>query len=237
MKKDISSFRLDGKNALVNGDSAAALAAGRALEGAGARVFFRGCWNRPEFGAEKIFPGDLSTREDADSWIRNFRGENGELDILVNAPETANRQAAELIAPEDWRIRVRQPLREVFFACQSGGAAMLARSSGVILNITSVAGSLGIAGTLTHSAWCGAVDQLTRTLGVEWAARGVRVNGIAPWPAGLSDAAGSGSPPRIPCGETPGPDAIGGAAVYLASDTASMVTGQILNVDGGYSQQ
>jgi gluconate 5-dehydrogenase len=118
---------------------------------------------------------------------------------------------------------------------------MVARRRGRIVNIASIAGEIGLAGTIAYSASKGGVVQLTRALAVEWAPHQVRVNAIAPsW---FSTEIGElihrepeyekRAMQRVPAGRMGRPDELVGAALYLASEASSMVTGHILAVDGG----
>jgi len=162
---------------------------------------------------------------------------HGRVDVLINAWEPFRSQEATEISPEDWKSLVRDPIKSAFFSCQTFGGIMLRQGSGSIINLSSVAGSLGFTRTLAFSTCKGAMDQLTRTLGAEWGSRGVRVNGIAGWSDALRTLKVRAWEKRIPTGTMTSYSDLAGAAVYLASQASRGVTGQILFVDGGYSAQ
>jgi NAD(P)-dependent dehydrogenase (short-subunit alcohol dehydrogenase family) len=118
---------------------------------------------------------------------------------------------------------------------------MVERRRGRIVNIASIAGEIGLPGTIAYCAAKGGVVMLTRALAVEWAAAGVRVNAIAPsWFAtdiGNLIHAEPGYEARVmrrvPMGRMGQPDELIGAVIYLASDASAMVSGHVLAVDGG----
>jgi NAD(P)-dependent dehydrogenase (short-subunit alcohol dehydrogenase family) len=139
-------------------------------------------------------------------------------------------------------------LKGTFLCCQAVGVVMLGQKSGNIINIVSVGGMVAVGrGTAAYGASKGGVVMLIRELAVEWASRGVRVNGIAPCQfrtpmleAVLSDPQYNPDQlmqtwiTNIPLGRIGEMEEIVGPAIFLASDAASMVTGHILAVDGGY---
>lgn len=204
-------------------------------------------------GYETNVCASQSVQQLADAVISDF----GKIDILVNAFGITKRSAAEDFPEETWDSIIDTNMKGTFLCCQAVGRYMLKQCSGSIINLSSIAGSAGLKGTVAYCASKGGVDQLTRTLGVEWAKRGVRVNAIAPsWfetEMGLLVEKvdqlylGTHIPEkselinetigRVPIGRYGNADEIAGAALFLASAASSMVTGHILAVDGGFLAQ
>ncbi len=165
----------------------------------------------------------------------------GPLEGLVNAAGITRRAAAAEFPPADWERVLAVNLTGTFRCCQAVGARMIERRRGKIVNIASIAGQIGLPGTIAYIASKGGVIALTRGLAVEWAPYQVQVNAIAPsW---FQTAMGSliDLEPayrervlrRVPLGRMGQPDELVGAAIFLLSDAASMVTGHLLAVDGG----
>ena len=166
----------------------------------------------------------------------------GQLDVLLNAAGTAIRRPAEEVIEEQFERQVNVNLRGTYFACQAAGRHMLERGTGSIINIGSLTTSFGLPLRSVYAATKGAVGQLTKTLAVEWAARGVRVNCIAPgWILTPLTQALHDDPKqsdwivgRTPMGRWGRPEDLQGVAVYLASEASAFMTGQTLYVDGGF---
>ncbi len=176
-------------------------------------------------------------RNDALALVEKAVHFHGRIDILVNAVENFFWKPTTDITPQEWNKSVTLQLKAVFWMCQAAGKHMLPRGSGSIINLSSLAGSLGFSDCLPFAASKGGVDQITRTLGVEWIKRGVRVNAIAIWSDGLRHTPDPSWLRRTPLGRLPEPDELGTTVVYLASPASSVIAGQILKIDGGYSAQ
>jgi NAD(P)-dependent dehydrogenase (short-subunit alcohol dehydrogenase family) len=169
----------------------------------------------------------------------------GGLHVLVNNAGTDFIQPAESYRVEDWDAILDVNLGGYFHCAQLAARHMLDNGGGSIVMNSSIASTVGIHGLLGYAAAKGAVNQLVRTMAVEWAQRGVRVNAIAPgYMENIMSTAGEEHARTekqeqvitfTPMGRRGHPDELGGPVVFLASDAASYVTGQILYVDGGYT--
>lgn len=237
-------FDLTDKIALVMGCGETGLAIAQALSSAGATIVL----SDPDSELLKNSAVQLRAaadtvdyfvegRNDALDLAAKVIGAHGQIDILVNAVEDFFWKPTTEITPSEWDKSVNLQLKAVFWMCQAVGKHMLQRGSGSIINLSSLAGSLGFSDCLSFAASKGGVDQITRTLGVEWIKRGVRVNSIAIWSDGLRQKPDPAWLRRTPLGRLPEPGEIGATAVYLASPASAVVTGQILKIDGGYSAQ
>jgi NAD(P)-dependent dehydrogenase (short-subunit alcohol dehydrogenase family) len=169
-------------------------------------------------------------------------GAFGKVDILINSAGTLKR-APTLDFPEiEWSQILDTNLTGVLRACQIFGRHMLERKYGRIINIASLSSFLALYETAAYGASKAAVQQLTKSLAVEWAASGVCVNAIAPGvfltainkPMLESTPRGQELLLRTPMRRFGQVEEVVGAAIFLASDAAGFVTGTTLAVDGGF---
>jgi NAD(P)-dependent dehydrogenase (short-subunit alcohol dehydrogenase family) len=247
-------FDLDGQVALVTGASrgigrdlvlalahagAKVVAAARSVEDAGSVVEEA----RESGGSTEAVELDLTDRSSIDRAVDHTVKANGRLDILVNNAGLGTNHDALDATEEEWDELFAVNVRGLFFACQSAGRHMVERRYGRIINLSSQAGLVGIPRHAAYSASKGAVIALTRVLALEWAPFGVTVNSVAPTfirtpgtaerldqPEFLADVL-----ERIPVGRVGTTTDVAGAVIYLASPTASLVTGTVLIVDGGWT--
>jgi NAD(P)-dependent dehydrogenase (short-subunit alcohol dehydrogenase family) len=166
----------------------------------------------------------------------------GQVDILVNCAGKIKRAPTLTFPEEEWRDIIDTNLTGTLRACQVFGAAMLEHGYGRIINIASLNSFVALSEVAAYAASKAALASLTRSLAVEWSKKGVLVNAIAPGVfrtalnADLLDNTPRGKEllMRTPMGRFGKTEEVVGAAVYLASDAASFVTGQVLVVDGGF---
>ena len=191
------------------------------------------------------FEGDVTSDDDVQRALADVAKEWGRLDILVNNAGFGTMVDAVDLPVEEFR-RVYEVHVLGAFTCSKAAFPLLAERGGSIINIASVAGQRALSPG-GHAHYCsakGAVILLTQSLAVEWVQHGIRVNAIAPGfmlaeplrALREADAARwDGWMSRIPMGRPGDPEELAGAAVYLASDASSYVTGSVLVVDGGFT--
>ncbi len=253
-------FSLNGKSALVIGasnplgravavalaEAGAAVAVATTTRSQRGEVAVNSCaneiWalNRRGF-AQAI---DAADESDVEALAERTVSELGRLDVLVNAQDLKFAAPLSEISLVEWRRVMDVNLTGVYLACRSAGTRMLAQGSGRVINVSSVLGERGMANGSAYCAAQAGVLNLTRALALEWArlpdgqARsGITVNAIgAGWIEGfgLLDQAERQQLERyLPYKRLAQPEEIAGAAVYLASDAADYLTGQVVWIEGG----
>jgi len=164
------------------------------------------------------------------------------VDILVNSAGRIKRGPTMDSSESDWHEILDTNLMGVLRACQVFGRHMLQKGYGRIINITSLNAFVALHEVAAYAASKAAVQSLTRSLAIEWAGRGVRVNAIAPgvFPTALNSellqgtARGQELLMRTPMKRFGSAEEVVGAAILLASDAASFMTGSVVIIDGGF---
>ena len=185
---------------------------------------------------------DVGNETETNEGIRAFLAQAGRWDILVNTVGQRRREPLDRLPPHALRELLEVNLVGAWNLCRQAAPVMQAQGTGSIINITSIAGPIARAGDAAYTTSKGALEAMTRALAAELGPHGVRINAIAPGyfatetnapmveDAGVADWLTR----RTSLGRWGQAPEIAGAAVFLASDAASYVTGQVLAVDGGY---
>lgn len=250
-----SGFPLEGKVAIVTGGSRGigrSIALGFAEAGADVVIASRTvadlertveevkCRGRRALGA----PTDVSRSADIAALVNCTLEAFGRIDVLVNNAGISPVYSRALkLSEEDWNRILAVNLTGAFLACQAVGRVMTEQRAGKIINIASVGATSGLPRFIAYCAAKGGLMQVTRVLAQEWAEHNVQVNAIAPGYVDTDMTSGLQDNPRLldriisrtPMRRLGKPDEILGAALLLAGEASSYITGHILYVDGGWS--
>lgn len=187
--------------------------------------------------------GDVSEPAFVERMMQDIDQHFGRIDVLINNAGIRFRKAFLEITLEEWNRVQQVNAGSVFLLCQAAGRVMLAQGSGKIVNMASVVGTLGLPELVGYAASKGAIISLTKALALEWAEAGINVNAIAPGFCETSfteafkkkEALYQFTLDRTPMKRWGSGEEVANACLYMASTLSDYVTGEILNVDGGWS--
>jgi 3-oxoacyl-[acyl-carrier protein] reductase len=238
---------LTGKVALVTGSTRGiGRAIAEALAAAGARVAVVGRdLPRAEAAATEIghgakgFACDVSDTAAVSALVTDVETSFGAIDILVNNAGLTKDNLIMRLKDEDWDTVIDANLRGAFASIRAASRGMMKRRSGRIINISSVVGVIGNRGQANYAASKAGLIGLTKSVAKELASRNILCNAVAPgfiatdMTAALGDEQRQALERQIPLERLGSPADIASAVVFLASDHAAYITGQVLVVDGG----
>jgi NAD(P)-dependent dehydrogenase (short-subunit alcohol dehydrogenase family) len=187
-----------------------------------------------------VLPGDVTKKADCERIVQEVIRTFGRLDILINNAGINRDAMAAKMTEEQWDAVLSVNLKGTFLCAQAALPGMRERAWGRVVNTSSI-GALGNIGQANYAASKAGVIGLTKTLALEYAKYGVTVNAIAPGPvmtamlAGVPEAIRERIIAQVPVGRIASPDEIAGVHVFLASEDAAFITGQVIFADGGMS--
>ncbi len=189
---------------------------------------------------------DVADHDQVEAAVATTVEQLGDIHILFSNAGIGDRAPAEEMTPQQWQRVLDINLSGAWYFDQAVGRHMIERGiQGSIINMSSITSLVGITtGNANYAATKGALNALTRTLAIEWAPHGIRVNAIAPThvKTALIEQKMRDDPElaafflgNIPLGRMGEPEDVAGAAIYLASDAGALVNGHVLVVDGGHT--
>jgi 3-oxoacyl-[acyl-carrier protein] reductase len=190
-------------------------------------------------GEAEVHPCDVTNSEAVTQLIEGLAEKWGGIDIVVNNAGITKDTLIPLMSDEDWDNVIATNLRSVFLFTRAASKVMMRKRSGRIINISSVSGLMGNPGQANYSASKAGVIGLTRTVAQELAKRNVTVNAICPGfiASEMTQAMGAALDEfvktRIPAKRLGEADEVADAVLYLASDSAAYITGEVITIDGG----
>jgi NAD(P)-dependent dehydrogenase (short-subunit alcohol dehydrogenase family) len=248
-------FRLDGKVALVTGGSRGlGFVIAEALSSAGAQVgLCARSVDSAQRAAETIalatgrpvvgFAADVTVSANVEFLLERVLKAFGRIDVLVNNAGINVRGPIEELREEDWDAVVDTNLKGPWLCCRAVAPAMKRQKWGRVINVSSMLGEISLPGRTPYASSKGGLTLLTKTLALEWAKDGINVNALCPGPFAteintplLSDpVARAQMEANVPLARWGEPVELGPAAVFLASEASSFMTGATLFIDGGYT--
>ncbi|MDR1976578.1 MAG: glucose 1-dehydrogenase [Campylobacteraceae bacterium] len=249
-------FDLSGKSAIVTGASSglgAQFAKALAHQGANVAIVARRVEKLEAVAKEvealgvKCLPirCDVLNNDDIRDAVAKAKNEYGRIDILVNNAGVARSVSAETQSDEDWHLVINTNLNSVYFFAREVGKVMVEQRYGKIINLGSIHSRAAMlsSGLSGYCASKGGVFMLTKQLAAEWAKYNITVNAIGPSYFRSEMTAGVAKNPQFeqilkaycPMGRFGEEGELDGAVVYFASDASNFTTGQLLNIDGGWT--
>lgn len=243
--------KLDGRVAIVTGASGGlgrAIAMALATEGAAVSVHYSANRDAAETivgaiaerdGRARSVQADLATPDGAQRLVAATLEAFGGVHILVNNAGITRDSLVLRMKEEDWQTVLQTNLSSAFYCTRAVLREFVRQHAGRIINITSVAGQIGTVGQANYAASKAGLIGLTKAVAREVASRGITVNAVAPGfiAAGrteqLSPDLVKSYLEQVPLGRAGKPEEVAAAVVFLSSDDATYITGQVLNVDGG----
>lgn len=186
-----------------------------------------------------VIKADISSADEVSAMMKAAVKSFGKIDILVNNAGITRDASLLMMKEEDWDAVLNTNLKGVFLCTKVAAKLMLKKKYGRIINIASVVGLIGNAGQANYSAAKAGVIGLTKTAARELAARSITVNAVAPgfiqtkMTDVLPEEVKSSMLSQVPLARLGTPDEVADAVVFLASDRASYITGQVISVNGG----
>jgi len=191
-------------------------------------------------GEGLVLPCDITKSRDVNDMVNQACRRFGRIDILVNNAGIIRRGTIETVTEEDWDRVIEVNLKGTFNCCRAVVEIMKQQAGGKIVNVSSIAGKLGdITSAPGYGSSKAAVDALTKTLARQLAPYGINVNAVSPHAIETEMSAQWSEERRreviasIPLGRLGRPEDVAEAVLFLASDQASFITGEILDVNGG----
>jgi NAD(P)-dependent dehydrogenase (short-subunit alcohol dehydrogenase family) len=251
----LDQFRLDGKVALVTGgarglgrviaDALASAGADVALTARDAEAAVRVAEAIATTSARKSLgiATDVISRASVEAMVAQVIEKFGRIDILVNNAGINIRGPIEELTEDDWDMVVDTNLKGPWLCCRAVGPIMKKQKWGRVINVSSMLGEISMPGRSPYASSKGGLTLLTKTLALEWAKDGINVNALCPGPFAteinsplLNDPATRAQmEANVPLARWGDPVELGPAAVFLASNASSFMTGSTLFIDGGYT--